>query len=79
MDVDARQRAALTAICDTFNPGDGAAVPSARALGAVAELLAGAQPRARDRRQLARLLSVWDSGATVNAAQPADRLGGTPA
>lgn len=66
MDVDARQRAALTAICDTFNPGDGAAVPSASALGAVAvaELLAGAQPRARDRRQLARLLSAWDSRAT---------------
>ncbi|SDL30400.1 GMC family oxidoreductase N-terminal domain-containing protein [Streptomyces indicus] len=63
MQLDSRQRAALTAICDTFAPGDGASIPSAGALGAVplAEGLAGAMPRARDRKQLATLLSVWDT------------------
>ncbi|WP_106402592.1 GMC family oxidoreductase N-terminal domain-containing protein [Actinocorallia populi] len=65
MTFDARQRAALTAICDTFTPGDGAAIPSAGALGAVdiAEALAGGQPRAKDRKQLELLLSLWDSRA----------------
>jgi choline dehydrogenase-like flavoprotein len=63
MDFETRQRAALAAICDTFNPGDGADLPSASALGAVAiaEAVAGSQPRVRDRKQLARLLSLWDS------------------
>jgi len=65
MTFDDRQRAALTAICDTFAPGDGAALPSAAALGAVdiAEAIAGGQPREQDRRRLARLLSLWDSRA----------------
>ncbi|GAA3224949.1 GMC family oxidoreductase [Actinocorallia longicatena] len=65
MTFDTRQRAALTAICDTFAPGDGAALPSASALGAVdlAVELAGGQPRAQDRKQLERLLSLWDTRA----------------
>ncbi len=66
MQLDSRQRAALTAICDTFAPGDGASVPSAGAIGAVpvAEGLVGALPRARDRKQLATLLSLWDARLT---------------
>jgi choline dehydrogenase-like flavoprotein len=65
MELDTRQRAALALICDTFNPGDGADVPAASAIGAatIAELVAGGQPRARDRKKLARLLSTWDSRA----------------
>ncbi|MFI6937728.1 GMC family oxidoreductase [Streptomyces sp. NPDC050418] len=63
MQLDSRQQAALTAICDTFAPGDGAAIPSAGAIGAVplAEALVRALPRASERKQLATLLSLWDS------------------
>ncbi|MBC9715226.1 FAD-dependent oxidoreductase [Streptomyces sp. TRM66268-LWL] len=66
MQLNSRQRAALTAICDTFAPGDGAEIPSAGTLGAVpvAEALIGAQPRAHDRKQLATLLSLWDTRLT---------------
>ncbi|RVU23071.1 oxidoreductase [Streptomyces antnestii] len=66
MQLDPRQQAALTAICDTFAPGDGAAIPSAGAIGAasVAESLVRDLPRARDRKQLATLLSLWDSRLT---------------
>lgn len=57
-----RQRAALTAICDTFFPG-GDGVPSASALGTVDALLdaVAANPRAAERKQLAQLLDVWDT------------------
>ncbi|ONH54122.1 oxidoreductase [Frankia sp. CcI49] len=63
MTLRPRQRAALAAICDTFAPGDGAGLPPASALGAVdiAEAVAAGLPRAADRRQLATLLSVWDT------------------
>ncbi|OAA22305.1 choline dehydrogenase-like flavoprotein [Frankia sp. EI5c] len=61
--LDARQRAALAAICDAFAPGDGAALPSASALGAVdlAEALVAGLPRAADRGRLSTLLSLWDT------------------
>ncbi|NGN68127.1 GMC family oxidoreductase [Streptomyces sp. A7024] len=63
MQLNSRQRAALNAICDTFAPGDGDTLPSAGAIGAaaIAEGLVAAQPRAADRKQLATLLSAWDS------------------
>ncbi|MFC8530122.1 FAD-dependent oxidoreductase [Nocardia sp. NPDC057227] len=63
MDLTARQRAALTLICDTFAPGDGNALPSAAELGVpdvVLRLLAR-NPRAAEGRQLATLLGIWDS------------------
>ncbi|QNS02672.1 GMC family oxidoreductase N-terminal domain-containing protein [Streptomyces xanthii] len=65
MQLDSRRRAALTAICDTFAPGDGAAIPSAGALGAVpvAESLVRALPRAADRKQLTTLLGLWNTRA----------------
>ncbi|WP_018503506.1 GMC family oxidoreductase N-terminal domain-containing protein [Parafrankia discariae] len=61
--LGARQRAALAAICDTFAPGDGAAVPPASVLGAVdvAAALAAGLPRAADRRRLSTLLALWDT------------------
>ena len=54
-----RQRAALASICDTFFPADNG-VPSARELGVVDALLGAgaANPRAAERRQLARLLTL---------------------
>ena len=57
-----RQRAALASICDTFFPADNG-VPSASELGVVDALLGAvaANPRAAERRQLARLLSLWDT------------------
>lgn len=62
--LSARQRLALEEICDTFCPaGDG--LPSASELG-VADALTHAiarNPRAIERRQLAALLSAWDSRA----------------
>jgi len=64
MRLTARQRRALEDICDAFCPvGDG--LPSARELG-VAEAVAaaaGRNPRMPERRQLALLLSAWDSAA----------------
>lgn len=63
MDLTARQRAALTLICDTFAPGDGAAIPSAAELGVpdvVLRLLAR-NPRPEEGKQLATLLGIWDS------------------
>ena len=60
--LNPRQLRALQDICDTLCPsGDG--LPSARDLG-VAEALVQAvalNPRAAERRQLALLLSLWDS------------------
>ncbi|MCF2525886.1 GMC family oxidoreductase N-terminal domain-containing protein [Yinghuangia soli] len=85
MDLDHRQRAALTAICDTFAPGDGAGIPAASALGAVdiAAAMAGALPRGADRKRMAQLLSGWDSraaglllgtgGRRFSRLSPADR------
>jgi long-chain-alcohol oxidase len=62
MDVSPRQRTALTAICDTFFPRANGS-PSASELGAVDALLAAValNPRAAERRQLAQLLSLWDT------------------
>src|SRR5947209_175305 len=59
-----RQLAALRDICDTLCPSENG-LPSARELG-VAEALVQAvalNPRAAERRQLALLLSLWDSPA----------------
>jgi long-chain-alcohol oxidase len=60
--LNPRQRKALEDICDAFCPsGDG--LPSATELGvpeALVEAIAG-NPRAIERRQLAGLLSAWDS------------------
>src|SRR3954463_3281812 len=58
----ARQRAALTAICDTFAPG-GDGLPSASEHGvvdAIQEAIA-ANPRAAERRQVAKLMGLWDT------------------
>ena len=48
-------------LCDTFFPADNG-VPSASELGVVDALLGAvaANPRAAERRQLARLLTIWD-------------------
>ena len=57
-----RQRAALTAIVDTFAPGvDG--LPSASEHGVVEtiEEAVGANPRKAERRQVAQLLGLWDT------------------
>jgi long-chain-alcohol oxidase len=64
MDLSPRQRVALEAICETFCPPANG-VPGARELG-VPDALLGAvalNPRAAERRQLAQLLSVWDTKA----------------
>ncbi len=64
MKLTDRQRRALEDICDTFCPsGDGA--PTARELGVAEALLEAValNPRASERRQLAMLLSLWDSPA----------------
>src|SRR5688572_2516734 len=63
MQLTPRQHRALTAIADTFAPGDGNGVPPASAL-RVAETVAefaGRNRRAAERRQLAGLLGLWDS------------------
>lgn len=63
MELTARQRAALTLICDTFAPGDGQGLPAASELGVpdvVLRLLAR-NPRAAEGKQLATLLGIWDS------------------
>ncbi len=62
MDVTARQRRALEDICDTFCPaGNGA--PTARELGVADAVLAAVSlnPRESERKQLALLLSLWDT------------------
>jgi long-chain-alcohol oxidase len=59
-----RQRRALEEICDAFCPsGNGA--PTARELGVADALLAAVSlnPRKSERKQLAALLSLWDSRA----------------
>ena len=57
-----RARSALDAICDTFAPG-GDGLPSATELGVPEALLAlvDRNPRAAERRQVGRLLGLWDS------------------
>src|SRR5689334_18519504 len=64
MELSARQRAALTSICNTFFPAQGG-VPSASELGVVDAVIAAvsANPREADRRQLAQLLGLWDTAA----------------
>ena len=60
--TSARQRRALEAICDTFVPeADG--LPSATRVGVPEALLeaVAANPRASERRQVAALLTAWDS------------------
>ena len=62
MELSPRQRRALAAIGDTFAPG-GDGVPSASALGvpdAIAEAI-DHNPRAAERKQLAMLLTAWDT------------------
>lgn len=83
MELSSRQRRALAAISDTFAPGEDG-VPSASALG-VPEAVAEAvdhNPREAERRQLALLLSAWDTklmtavgggGYARFSALPADR------
>ncbi len=64
MHVTSRQKHALEDICDSFCPsGNGA--PTARELGVADAVLAAAalNPRASERKQLAALLSLWDSPA----------------
>jgi choline dehydrogenase-like flavoprotein len=64
MELSARQRRALEDICDAFCPtGDG--TPSARELGVADGLLAAValNPRESERKQLAMLLSLWDTPA----------------
>jgi long-chain-alcohol oxidase len=60
--LDARQRAALETICDTFAPGRDD-LPSASELGAVDTMahLVAANPRQSEAKQFLRLLSVWDT------------------
>jgi long-chain-alcohol oxidase len=62
MELSPRQRAALTSICDTFFPAQGA-VPSASELGVVDALIGAVAANAREaeRRQLAQLLRLWDT------------------
>src|SRR3954454_20355525 len=57
-----RQRAALTAIVDTFAPG-GDGLPSASEHGVVEviEEAVASNPRPAERRQVAQLLGLWDS------------------
>jgi long-chain-alcohol oxidase len=60
--LSSRQRRALEDICDAFCPS-GEGLPSARELGvpdAIVEAIAG-NPRASERRQLAAVLSAWNS------------------
>lgn len=74
MELNARQRRALTAIADTFAPGlDG--LPAASALGvpdAVAAAI-GLNPRAEARRRIGLLLSAWEL-----AASPGRRFSALP-
>ncbi len=62
MNLTPRQRRALEDICDTFCPS-GNGTPTARELGVADALLAAiaVNPRESERKQLAMLLSLWDS------------------
>ncbi|MEA2353838.1 MAG: hypothetical protein QOJ14_2252, partial [Thermoleophilaceae bacterium] len=62
MELTARQRQALAAICDTFAPG-GDGLPAASELGVVDAVLDGLalNPREAERKQVAQLMSLWDT------------------
>src|SRR5947208_2664076 len=62
LSLNARQRKALEDICDAFCPSDDG-LPSATELGVPDALVAAiaGNPRASERRQLAALLSAWNS------------------
>jgi len=62
MELSRGQRRALTSICNTFAPG-GNGLPSAEELGAIEVVLGlvDANPRAAERAQFGRLLSLWDT------------------
>jgi choline dehydrogenase-like flavoprotein len=62
VELTPRQRTALEDICDTICPG-GEGLPSARELGVADALLAAValNPRESERKQLAGLLSLWDT------------------
>ena len=62
MNLSSGQRHALTSICNTFAPG-GDGLPSAEELGAIEVVLGlvDANPRAAERAQFGRLLSLWDT------------------
>ncbi|MHB8657746.1 MAG: GMC family oxidoreductase N-terminal domain-containing protein [Solirubrobacteraceae bacterium] len=64
MEFTPRQRRALDEICDAFCPSANG-LPSASALGVGEALLSAValNPRAAERKQLAMLLSAWDSRA----------------
>ncbi|WP_330231510.1 FAD-dependent oxidoreductase [Nocardia sp. NBC_00508] len=66
MEPTAKQRAALSVICDTFNPGDGLTLPPASAIGAVDTVfqLLDRNPRQAEKKQMAMLLDLWDSRLT---------------
>src|SRR5581483_12307055 len=60
--LSARQRTALSAICDTFFPAENG-TPAASDLGVVDALVEAValNPRAAERKQLQQLLSLWDT------------------
>ena len=63
MELTPRQRQALSAaICDTFAPGDDG-LPPASELGVVDAVLdaLALNPREAERKQVAQLLSLWDT------------------
>ncbi len=81
MKLTPRQHRALEAICDAFCPSaDG--LPSARELGVAEAVLAAValNPRESERKQLATLLSLWDTPAlgALGGAGPA-RFSSLPA
>lgn len=63
MELSTRQRATLSAIVDTFAPGDGVAIPSASDLraGDVAASYADRSPRDSDGNTLSQSLSLFDN------------------
>jgi len=62
MELSRGQRRALASICNTFAPG-GNGLPPAEELGAIEVVLGlvDANPRAAERAQFGRLLSLWDT------------------
>src|SRR3712207_4660088 len=73
-----RQRAGLTAICDTFAPG-GDGLPSASEHGVVdaIEQAVRANPRKAERRQVAQLMGLWDTrGITALGGGGLERFSG---
>jgi long-chain-alcohol oxidase len=62
LEISAKARTALDAICDTFVPGE-AGLPSATELGVPEAMLmaVGSSPSAAEREQFAGLLDTWDA------------------